>query len=236
MKFKQCLPSLVTLGNIAFGFLGILAAADGHFQRACVLLFCGALCDLFDGRLARLLRATTQFGAELDSLSDMVTFGLAPAVLVYFAVLRPLGAVGVAAVVAFALAAAVRLARYNVDESPLADLTFHGVPTPIAAGYLLSCVLVREQISKWTVLTIVVGISLTMLSTLKVPKFRKGNLPGLLLYPVIAAFVGLLVHPSALTWHLWNGWNLALVAMNYAFLARRTAVGSEDEDKLRLAA
>src|SRR5579859_3821295 len=103
VQAKHLVPNAVTVANIVFGFLGIVAAADHQFERACVLLFIGALCDLADGRLARLLNATSKFGMELDSLSDAISFGIAPAVLVYFAVLERLGALGAAIAVAYVL-------------------------------------------------------------------------------------------------------------------------------------
>src|SRR5262245_6355348 len=110
MKLKHVIPNAVTLANIALGFLGIVAAARGQYERAVIFLFCAALCDLADGKLARALNATSKFGMELDSLSDMVSFGLAPAVLVYLSVLQGLGWIGVAAVLIYPLCGAIRLA------------------------------------------------------------------------------------------------------------------------------
>ena len=117
MKAKHLIPNAVTLANIALGFLGMVAAARGQFERSVVFLFGAALCDLADGKLARALDATSKFGMELDSLSDMVSFGIAPAVLVYLAVLQQLGSVGLAIAIAYPLCGAIRLARYNSDSA-----------------------------------------------------------------------------------------------------------------------
>jgi CDP-diacylglycerol--serine O-phosphatidyltransferase len=222
MRAKHLVPNAVTLANIVCGLLTIIAAAEGRYERAAWLIFIGALCDMADGRLARLLDATSKFGMELDSLSDAISFGVAPAVLVYFAVLRPLGAAGLAVAVGYVLCGVLRLARYNVETSPLAALTFLGCPIPIAAGYMISFVLVRAQLSAFSVALGTVFLAGCMVSTLKIPKFRKGGgLPIAMLLIGLALFVVFLRAPGALTWHLWNGWNWVMIAANYLLLARR---------------
>jgi CDP-diacylglycerol---serine O-phosphatidyltransferase len=236
MKAKHLVPNAVTLANIALGFLGILAAAQHQFERSVVLLFCAALCDLADGKLARALAAESKFGMELDSLSDMVSFGLAPAVLVYLSVLQPLGAVGLAVALVYPLAGAVRLARYNSDTGTLGKVTFLGVPIPIAAGYIWSMVMVRGSLSPWIIAAGTVAMAVAMVSTLKVPKFRKGEgLPSLMLIAGLGTFVAFLIKPTALTWHIWNGWNLVLVTSNYVLLAKKGHLKSRRERHLKAA-
>jgi CDP-diacylglycerol--serine O-phosphatidyltransferase len=224
VRAKHLVPNAVTLANIAFGFLGIVAAAEGQFERGCVLLFLAALCDLADGRLARLLNATSKFGMELDSLSDVVSFGIAPAVLVYLAVLRELGVLGAAISVAYVLCGALRLARFNLASDELSTLTFLGCPIPIAAGYVLSFTMVRGSLPVWLVAFGVLWVSGCMISTLKVPKFRRGQLPSAMMFFGIGSFIAFLVSPSALTWHVWNGWNVVMIVANYVMLARRGAL------------
>jgi CDP-diacylglycerol--serine O-phosphatidyltransferase len=222
MKAKHLIPNAVTLANIALGFLAIVAAARGQFERAVMLSFCAALCDLADGKLARALDATSKFGMELDSLSDMVSFGIAPAVLVYLSVLQVLGPVGIAIAVAYALCGALRLARYNVDSGPLGQVTFLGCPIPIAAGYIWSLVMVRQSLPSWLIAAATLAIGVAMVSTLKVPKFRKGNgLPFAMLLAGLGTFIAFLLKPIALTWHIWNGWNVVLMITNYVMLARQ---------------
>jgi CDP-diacylglycerol--serine O-phosphatidyltransferase len=223
VKPTHLIPNAVTLANIALGFAGILAAAQGSFRRAIMFLFAGALCDLADGRLARALRATSHFGKELDSLSDMVSFGVAPAVLVYLSVLAPLGAGGMVIAAIFPLAGAVRLARYNIDTSEGTDQTFQGLPIPIAASYVWSFVIMRTGISAWLVGAGVLLIAALMVSTVKVPKFRRGGLPVALMFVGLGAFILFLARPSALTWHAWNGFNVVMVALNYVVLRRRAS-------------
>jgi len=222
VRAKHLIPNAVTLANIALGFMGILAAAHGQFERSVVLLFAAALCDLADGKLARALNATSKFGMELDSLSDMVSFGLAPAVLMYLAVLHRLGTLGLAICIIFPLCGAIRLARYNSDVSGIGKVTFLGCPIPIAASYLWSMVLVRDGLSVWAMAAGTLLVAGAMVSTLKVPKFRKGEgLPQWTMFVGLATFVAFLVRPSGLTWHIWNGWNLSLIVANYVQLARK---------------
>jgi CDP-diacylglycerol--serine O-phosphatidyltransferase len=222
MRAKHLIPNAVTLGNIALGFFGMVAAARGQFERSVLLLFFAALCDLADGKLARALNATSKFGMELDSLSDMVSFGIAPAVLVYLAVLQPLGWVGAAVALVYPLCGAIRLARYNSDVSSIGKVTFLGCPIPIAASYVWSMVLVRDSLSVWMIAGGTALMAAGMVSTLKVPKFRKGEgLPSWMMVVGLGSFVVFLVRPSGLTWHAWNGWNVVMIIANYVQLTRR---------------
>ena len=231
MKAKHLIPNAVTLGNIALGVLGMVAAANGQFERSVVFAFWAAMCDLADGRLARALNASSQFGMELDSLSDMVSFGVAPALLIYLAVLRNLGPLGLAIAVAFPLCGAVRLARFNQDKSTIGKITFLGCPIPIAASYLWSMVLVRDGLSVWAIAVGTLLVAIAMVSTLKVPKFRKDGLPVWLMVVGLALFVAFLIRPRALTWHLWNTFNLGLIAANYVVLARKGHLKADREER-----
>jgi CDP-diacylglycerol--serine O-phosphatidyltransferase len=236
MKAKHLIPNAVTLANIALGFMGMVAAAQHQFERSVVLLFCAALCDLADGKLARALDATSQFGMELDSLSDMVSFGIAPAVLVYLSVLNKLGLAGMAIAVVYPLCGALRLARYNSDTGPLGKVTFLGVPIPIAAGYIWSMVMVRDGLSPWLIAGGTIGMAVAMVSTLKVPKFRKGEgLPFPMMVVGLGTFIVFLLKPMALTWHIWNGWNVVLVITNYLMLAKKGHLKPRRERHLKAA-
>lgn len=225
-KLKFVVPNAFTLANIILGFLSILAAAQGHFEQSVYFLFCAALCDMADGRLARWLNASSKFGMELDSLSDMVSFGIAPAVLIYFAALQNLGILGAVISAAYLSCGALRLARFNVDSGPLSHVTFQGIPIPIAAGYLMSFVMVRDALSIWLIAAGVAYMAGAMVSTVKIPKFRKGAGPHVsMLFIGIGTFIAFLIYPSALTWHIWNGWNCLAVLANYIILTRQGHLG-----------
>jgi CDP-diacylglycerol--serine O-phosphatidyltransferase len=122
---------------------------------------------------------------------------------------------------AYPLCGALRLARFNVDSNELSKHTFLGVPIPIAASYLWSMVLIRDQLSPWLIAGGTLAMAAWMVSTIKVPKFRQGGLPIWMMIIGLALFVAFLARPMALTWHLWNGWNVVLVIANYVMLGRR---------------
>lgn len=139
------LPSLFTSANMAFGFLSILASINGHFTKAAWLLVIAIACDMLDGRIARMTKTTSRFGVQMDSLSDLVSFGVAPAIMMYQLVLNDMGKPGIAIAVLYVLAAALRLAKFNVKaEKGKTSNSFEGLPTPASAGLLISFVLSYE--------------------------------------------------------------------------------------------
>jgi CDP-diacylglycerol--serine O-phosphatidyltransferase len=131
------LPSGVTLLNLFFGIFAIVAAARGDFGRAVLYVMIGAIADAIDGRVARATRTGTRFGEELDSLVDAISFGLAPAMIMYFAVLHKDGWDWLF-VFGFTACAVIRLARFNVEQAGRAKTHFHGLPSPAAGGVLAS--------------------------------------------------------------------------------------------------
>jgi CDP-diacylglycerol--serine O-phosphatidyltransferase len=138
-------PSLFTLGNLAAGVIAITLASQGHLTSAAWAIIVGMVMDILDGRVARWAGATSQFGVELDSLCDLVTFGVAPAILMYWLALEPLGRPGYAIAIFFAMCAALRLARFNLKaQSGEVTNYFVGLPVPAAAGILASFVLSYE--------------------------------------------------------------------------------------------
>ena len=139
-------PSLLTLGNLSAGIVSMIFAANDHFTSAAWAIIAGIILDMTDGRVARWMGVTSQFGLELDSLADLVTFGVAPSILMYQLALEPLGRPGYMIAVFFGLTAALRLARFNLRahsaEAP--PSYFVGLPVPAAAGILASFVLSYE--------------------------------------------------------------------------------------------
>lgn len=142
------LPGLLTTGNLLCGFYAIVLTFDGYYQGAALALFAGMVLDILDGKVARLTRTTTQFGLEYDSLADVVSFGVAPAVLLYSWALVQLGQVsamsgriGAGAAFLYVLCTALRLARFNVLTGVTDRRYFIGLPSPGAAGAVASMVL-----------------------------------------------------------------------------------------------
>ncbi len=135
------LPNLITTANIFFGFFALIQAFKGNFKAAAYAIVGAAIFDLLDGRLARLTRSTSRFGAEYDSLCDLVSFGVAPSMLLYSWALQPFGRIGLVACFFFVAAGALRLARFNVQAHLVEKGFFQGLPIPMAAGIVASSVL-----------------------------------------------------------------------------------------------
>jgi CDP-diacylglycerol--serine O-phosphatidyltransferase len=137
---KYLVPNAVTLGNMFCGFLTIIYAASERYEKALIAIAIAILLDGMDGRLARRLNATSKFGVEFDSFSDFISFGIAPAFLIYCWCFRvPADEFGVIVTFIYALAAASRLARFNIAE-PMTTHNFQGLPTPAAAGAIAAAV------------------------------------------------------------------------------------------------
>lgn len=129
-------PSALTLGNLFFGIWAIVAAARGHFATAAWLIVLAGVADMLDGRVARVTQTGSRFGAELDSLVDVISFGVAPALIVYHLFLAD-GTWSWIASFFYVMGAAVRLARFNVEQGGHAKVAFHGLPSP-ASGMTLA--------------------------------------------------------------------------------------------------
>lgn len=132
------LPNLMTTGNLFCGFFSIIHSIKGDFRLAAYAVVAAAIFDLLDGRLARLTHATSKFGAEYDSLSDLVSFGLAPSILMFQWALNPFGRLGWLACFLYVACAALRLARFNVQVGVVEKNYFQGLPSPMAAGIVAS--------------------------------------------------------------------------------------------------
>src|SRR5690606_33573758 len=143
IPIRMVWPNLITILAICAGLTGIRLAFDGRFESAIVMVLLAAFLDGIDGRIARMLKATSRFGAELDSLADSINFGAAPALVLYAYLLDEAGALGWIAALSFAIACCLRLARFNVMSiSPNAETGwradyFVGVPAPAGAFLVL---------------------------------------------------------------------------------------------------
>jgi len=150
-KGVYIVPSLFTLSNLGAGVISILFSATDHYTSAAWAIIAGIVMDMMDGRVARWTGATSRFGLELDSLSDLVTFGVAPGILMFQVALWEMGRPGYALVVLFAVAAALRLARFNLRaQAGDSSHYFLGLPVPAAAGILASFVLSYELFGEET--------------------------------------------------------------------------------------
>jgi CDP-diacylglycerol--serine O-phosphatidyltransferase len=195
------LPNGFTLANLFFGVFAIVTAARGDHERAVWYIIIGAVCDAIDGRVARATGTGSRFGEELDSLVDAISFGFAPAILMYFAVLRREG-LDFFFVFLFTACAVMRLARFNVEQAGRAKTHFRGLPSPVAGGtlatyYWFSQTALYQQtvISDlpWHTMVrfLIVGLSFLMISNVPypaMPTFSVKTIRGIL---GLVVFIGL---------------------------------------------
>ncbi|MEZ5491509.1 MAG: CDP-diacylglycerol--serine O-phosphatidyltransferase [Gammaproteobacteria bacterium] len=194
------LPNLLTLGALFSGFYAIIAGMGGDFNAAGWAVLIASVFDGLDGRVARLTGTQSAFGAEFDSLSDMVSFGMAPALIAFSWGLSSLGNPGWAAAFIFMSCAALRLARFNVQLGTVSKRFFVGLQSPVAAGLVTFCVWVAALYEvrvtpgiAYTLAGITVIAGLLMVSNYRYFSFKEMNLKGTVPYVVFLMFVAMLV-------------------------------------------
>lgn len=209
---RSWVPNAVTAANIACGFIAMLKAAEGRFDQAVYLLLAAILLDSLDGRLARLLHATSTLGQQLDSFSDALSFGAAPAFLIYQARLHELGAAGMGVALFYMLAGIYRLARFNLlsDAHCKARRTL-GVPIPIAAGYLMAAVLMRGDLGPVWSAAVVLVMGGLMLSRWQLPDLKGKGLVSAMLLVGLCNYLAVVAYPSWETVIWWNIWNVLIL-------------------------
>lgn len=174
------LPSLFTIGNLFIGFLAIVRAIGGDFAGAAPLIVLAMVLDILDGRIARMTGTTSEFGAQLDSLADLVSFGVAPAILAYQWGLAILPR-GHLAAFFFVMCAALRLARFNVQKKSVDSRYFVGLPSPAAAGQVAAIVYfwpdpLTTRGGGFFAMSMLVVLAFLMVSTLRYWSFKKFDL------------------------------------------------------------
>ena len=192
------LPNLFTTAALFAGFYAIVAAMNSHFEAAAVAVFIAMLLDGIDGRVARLTNTQTDFGAEFDSLADMVSFGLAPALVMYQWALSDLGKLGWLAAFIYTAGAALRLARFNTQVGIADKRYFQGLPSPSAAAIVAGMVWSGEEVFELAgksveelafVLTVLAG--LLMVSNIRYHSFKGINFKERV--PFVAMLLAVLV-------------------------------------------
>lgn len=204
-------PSALTLGNLFLGIWAIVSAARGDFERAAWLIVWAGVMDTLDGRVARVTKTGSRFGEELDSLVDAISFGVAPALIVYHLYLIDGGPWSWIACFGYVAAAVIRLARFNVDQAGHAKVVFHGLPSP-SAGMALATFYPFSQtqffadhlaVMRWPEIIIVMmlGLGVLMVSQVPypvVPKFGFRSLRGVLTFVWLVGMVILAITIPAL--------------------------------------
>ena len=178
-KGVYLLPNLFTTGALFGGFYAILAAMGGHFDHAAWAIFAAQILDGFDGRVARMTQTESAFGVEYDSLSDMVSFGLAPAIVVYSWALQPLGKYGLAASFIFAACAALRLARFNTHAGTSDSRYFTGLASPPAATLVASGVWLGSGLELTFEISVIAALLVAFVGVLMVSNLKYLSFKGL---------------------------------------------------------
>lgn len=199
------LPNLFTTAALFAGFYAVLAATQNRFEAAALAILAAMVLDGFDGRIARLTNTQSDFGAEYDSLSDMVAFGVAPALVAYHWALGALGKIGWLAAFVFTAAAALRLARFNTQVGIADKRYFQGLASPSAAAIIATGIWTANDLGidgsdvSWLAALLTAGAGLLMVSNFRYLSFKQVNLQGrvpfLLAVAVMLGFAVVYLYP-----------------------------------------
>ncbi|MBN8893054.1 MAG: CDP-diacylglycerol--serine O-phosphatidyltransferase [Rhodospirillales bacterium 70-18] len=252
-SFNRMIPNLLTMLGLCAGLTGMRFALEGRFAQAAVAIVVAACIDGLDGRLARLLKATSRFGAEFDSLADFVCFGVAPAFILYLWSLQSAHAYGFLPCLMFAVCMALRLARFNaaLDAGPHPAYTYNfftGVPAPAGAGVALFPLFAGLEANSmgwgWLhaaasfppfVACVLIGTALLLVSTLPVWSFKNFKVPAQYVLPLLLGTGLVAAVLVADPWAVLAGGGLAYVAMlpfsarSYRRLKRAAETAEEPE-------
>ena len=200
------LPNLFTTAALFSGFYAIVAAMNGSFEKAAIAIFIAMILDGLDGRVARMTNTQSDFGAEYDSLSDMVSFGMAPALVSFCWALQDLGKIGWVAAFVYAACAALRLARFNTQLAVADKNFFTGLASPSAAALVAGTVWMFTDSGvagadvAWLMAVLVPVAGLLMVSNVRYNSFKgldlKGKVPFVALLAVVLVFVVVSIDPA----------------------------------------
>ena len=213
------LPNLFTTGALFAGFYAIVQAMNGKFEFAAVAIFIAMILDGLDGRVARMTHTQSEFGAEYDSLSDMVSFGVAPSLLMYEWAFRGLGKVGWFAAFIYCAGTALRLARFNTNHDVIDKRFFQGLPSPAAAALVAGFVWVMGDLDftgqelRWYAAALTVFAGLSMVSNVRFHSFKDFNMrksvPFIVIFLLALFFILISSYPPGVLFFLFLGYALS---------------------------
>lgn len=210
------LPNLFTLAALFGGFYAIVMAMNGRFDQAAIGIFCAAVLDSLDGRVARMTNTQSAFGEQMDSLSDMVSFGAAPALIVYEWALKGLGKLGWIAAFVYCAGAALRLARFNTNIAVVDKRFFQGLPSPAAAALVIGFIWVLDDAGfrnvpqiewlAWTTFGLTLYAGLTMVTNVPFYSFKdvsfKKTVPFIVIVAIALGIAVINLHPPGVLFAL----------------------------------
>lgn len=229
------LPNAITLAALFSGFYGIVMAMNGRFEVACISIFVAAVLDSLDGRVARMTNAQSAFGEQMDSLSDMVSFGAAPALIVYIWALKDLGKAGWIPAFVYIAGAALRLARFNVNIGVVDKRFFQGLPSPAAAALVMGLIWVMDDAGfkgahrigwlAWTSFGVTLFAGLSMVTNAPFYSFKvvggKRTVPFVVIVAIALAIALIALDPPRVLFALFCAYGLS----GYAVYAWRKSKG-----------
>ena len=208
------LPNLFTASSIFVGVISIVEASKGNFVLASWLILLALVFDGLDGRVARMTNTTSQFGVEFDSLADIISFGIAPAMLLYFFIGHEFGRFGILVSALYVIFGAIRLARFNISTAKTDPNVFIGLPIPTAAVFVSMWILLFHKYNLegycMVLLFLALGVAMLMVSNFRYPSFKKVQLDR----PMVFKTMILLMLVASLL-YLFSAEGFALVIFAY---------------------
>jgi CDP-diacylglycerol--serine O-phosphatidyltransferase len=217
------LPNLFTLAALFGGFYAIVMAMNQRFEQAAIGVFCAMVLDSLDGRVARMTNTQSAFGEQMDSLSDMVSFGAAPALIVYEWALKGMGKLGWIVAFVYCAAAALRLARFNVNTAVVDKRFFQGLPSPAAAALVVGFIWLMDDVGYqgfregpwlgWVALGFTLYAGLTMVTNVPFYSFKdvhfKRSVPFIVTVAIALGFALIAYHPPTVLFGLFVVYGLS---------------------------
>ena len=227
------LPNLFTASSIFVGVISIVEASKDHFVLASWLVLLALIFDGLDGRVARMTNTTSQFGVEFDSLADIISFGIAPAMLLYFFVGYEFGRFGILVSALYVIFGAIRLARFNISTAKTDPNVFIGLPIPTAAMFVSMWVLLFHKYTlqeySVTLLFLALGVAVLMVSNFRYPSFKKVTLDK----PMVFKTMILLVLVSSLL-YLFSAEGFAVIILAYTLYGPIVALKHLNMRKIKI--
>ncbi len=206
------LPNLFTLAALFGGFYAIVMAMNNQFEASAIGIFCSIVLDSLDGRVARMTNTQTEFGAQMDSLADMVSFGAAPALITYEWALKDLGRWGWFAAFVYCACAALRLARFNVNITAVDKRFFQGLPSPAAAALVMGFIWLMTDLgfsafdNRWVMFAVCLYAGLTMVSNVPFYSFKdfqmRKSVPFAVIVSIALVIALINIHPPTVLFSL----------------------------------
>jgi len=213
IKLIYLLPNFFTALSVFFGMMSIIASSQGKFEKAFIYIVLSFIADGLDGRVARMTNTQSKFGLEFDSLADIVAFGVAPAMMLFFSIGHEYGKFGALVTGLFVVFGAIRLARFNVTTENNDPSMFIGLPIPTAAAVLASFIMLNIELNHIFNIIILIGalgLGILMVSNVRFPSFKKVDVQK---NAKLKVLVSIIIISSFL--YLYPIWTLAIVLGSY---------------------